>query len=456
MDMTKEALRQTCKDKKLYTTPSYNDKLYLHYRGFRRIENLEEYTALRVIWLEGNGLTKIEGLEHQTEMRTLYLQENLIEKIENVSHLTHLDSLNLAQNNIKRVEGISMLPKLQNLHLKNNHLKTADDLRHCVDCPALTTLDIQSNKIAEPDGLLDVLASMRTLRVLYLQGNEVVKKIKHYRKAVTWHCKNLRYLDDRPVFPEDRLRVEAWGRVFYEQGGTAAEALEAERAEVKRQQDEKRARELSNSAAFDAMVRRAHEKARLKRAASARASGMGGGAEDGNVGAALLQAAESNLNIFSGEAIVPSVEGKATRRAREQRWARIIDGEGGGTGEADADADAVFGGGEQEDELEEETEEERRLYELCRTVGNPQAAATAQAEEERQARRRREAAAPAAKAPVPTQVAAPPPPPAQAQQPPAPPPVSTGAPGSKAVVDVGVDVAVPKTVAGFTDMEELD
>lgn len=118
MDMTKDALREICKNCSLYRTPGLNDKLYLHYKvgwvvssvsaagggrfallraarrpdsdagasaqGFSRIENLDEYTGLKVVWLEGNGLTRIEGLEQQKELRILYLQENLIEKIENL------------------------------------------------------------------------------------------------------------------------------------------------------------------------------------------------------------------------------------------------------------------------------------------------------------------------------------------------------------------------------------
>lgn len=114
MEMTQSVLRDLCKQCSLYRTPSLNDKLYLHYKvgrgfraanppsplaprrprptrapaavrqGFHRIVNLEEYTGLKVIWLEGNGLTRIEGLERQTELRVLYLHENLIEKLENL------------------------------------------------------------------------------------------------------------------------------------------------------------------------------------------------------------------------------------------------------------------------------------------------------------------------------------------------------------------------------------
>ena len=188
--VTKAELRKQCKERSLYGTPSCNDKLYLHYKGYRRIENLDEYTALKVVWLEGNGFQKIEGLEHQLQLRTLYLQENLIEKIENLSHLVQLDSVNLAQNNIRRIENLGNLNQLQSLHLKNNHLKTADDIRLVLNCPSLTTLDLQHNKITDVD-VLDVVAQMPNLRVLYLQGNDVVKQIKHYRKTVISRCKQV-------------------------------------------------------------------------------------------------------------------------------------------------------------------------------------------------------------------------------------------------------------------------
>lgn len=87
MDMTPKLLKDYCKKDGLYSTPHLNDRLYLHYKGFRAVTNLEPYTGLKVLWLEGNGLSAISGLGAQTEMRTLYLQENLLERIENLEHM---------------------------------------------------------------------------------------------------------------------------------------------------------------------------------------------------------------------------------------------------------------------------------------------------------------------------------------------------------------------------------
>lgn len=68
---------------------------------------------------------------------------------------------------------------------------------------------MQRNKIADP-AILDILAQLPSLKVLYLKGNPVVSKIKPYRKTLISKLKNLTYLDDRPVFADERALAEAW------------------------------------------------------------------------------------------------------------------------------------------------------------------------------------------------------------------------------------------------------
>lgn len=53
---------------------------------------------------------------------------------------------------------------------------------------------------------------MPKLKVLYLLNNSCIKKIKNYRKNVISDLPSLLYLDDRPVFEDDRRNAEAFTR----------------------------------------------------------------------------------------------------------------------------------------------------------------------------------------------------------------------------------------------------
>ncbi|KAK2847061.1 hypothetical protein Q5P01_010060 [Channa striata] len=238
--MTKKFLKDHCKQNKLYSTPWLNDTLYLHFKGFSTIENLEDYTGLKCLWLESNGLQRIENLDAQTGLRCLFLQQNLIYKLENLEHLKKLCTLNVSNNYINIIENISCLPELSTLQIAHNKLETVEDIKHLSHCLAIS--------------IIPVLEAMPELRVLYLMGNKVVKKIPNYRKTMIVRLKQLTFLDDHPVFPKDRACAEAW----------AVGGLEGERKERELWETRER-RKIQESLDGLSMIRkRAQERRELR------------------------------------------------------------------------------------------------------------------------------------------------------------------------------------------------
>lgn len=70
-EITVQLIQELCKQHQLYQTPYLNDKLFLHFKGFREIKNLVLYTELKALWLEGNLIERIENLDYLTKMRCL-------------------------------------------------------------------------------------------------------------------------------------------------------------------------------------------------------------------------------------------------------------------------------------------------------------------------------------------------------------------------------------------------
>eukprot|EP00993_Chasmostoma_nieuportense_P001517 NODE_2392_length_1189_cov_37.731638_g2278_i0.p1 GENE.NODE_2392_length_1189_cov_37.731638_g2278_i0~~NODE_2392_length_1189_cov_37.731638_g2278_i0.p1 ORF type:complete len:348 (-),score=86.42 NODE_2392_length_1189_cov_37.731638_g2278_i0:91-1134(-) len=244
--MDAAAILSICKAKDrdgMYRTPELNDKLYLHFKGFTTIGGLEHYTAVRVLWLEGNAISKIENLDHQSELRTLYLHQNCLYELDNLAPLQQLDSLNVSENFISTLTNLACLPKLQTLLMKDNRLRTYADVAHLLDCPFIRVLDLSNNQLEDPE-IMFVFAQMPELTILKLEGNPVIKKIPHYRKATIASIPKLRHLDDRPVFDDERRLCMAWAR-----GGLEAER--EERALMRTEEEDKR---VANWKAFDEMI----------------------------------------------------------------------------------------------------------------------------------------------------------------------------------------------------------
>ncbi|XP_061643953.1 titin homolog [Phyllopteryx taeniolatus] len=255
--MTKEFLKDHCKQNRLYSTPCLNDTLYLHFKGFSTIENLEEYTGLKCLWLESNGLQRIQNLDAQVNLRCLFLQQNLIHKLENLAPMQKLCSLNVSNNYINTIENISCLSQLSTLQIAHNKLEVVHDIQHLSDCMALTVLDLSHNLLHEP-GIVPILEAMPELRVLNLMGNKVVSKIPNYRKTLIVRLRQLTFLDDRPVFPRDRACAEAWAL-----GGLEFERKEREQWD---NQDRKKIQESLDALAL--IKKKAQRRLRLKEEAA--------------------------------------------------------------------------------------------------------------------------------------------------------------------------------------------
>jgi ribosomal protein L14E/L6E/L27E len=228
----------SCIENDGFETPELNDKLYLHFSGYQRIENLTKYHNLKAIFLESNAIKAIENLDHLVDLRCLYLQQNLISRIDNLASLQNLCILDLSGNMIETIENLSQLPRLATLNMSKNALKTAESIQHLLDCKSITTLDLSDNDLPgdESNSVIKILAGMQKLCTLYLKGNALVKETKHYRKTVLTTIPALGYLDDRPIFEVERVAVDAWAAGGFEAERHARQEFERKQKESSRAQ----------------------------------------------------------------------------------------------------------------------------------------------------------------------------------------------------------------------------
>lgn len=236
--LTPELLKQVCKQNGGYAQPTLNDQLYLQCKGFIKIENLEPYTQLKVLWLEQNAITDIEGLDALTKLVSLFLQNNTIRRMTNMTALANLRILNLSHNYISKIEGLAEgCPLLESLQISHNIIPSLAACEELWGLPELSSVDLSFNKLERQEGQDDLcivafFKQMPSVSVVYLQGNPLSHGMKFYRKNMIVHLPQLTYLDERPVFPDERRTTEAWAR-----GGDSAETDERSKIRAEKKEE---------------------------------------------------------------------------------------------------------------------------------------------------------------------------------------------------------------------------
>ena len=180
--LTEKYLIELCNENEQYSTPKYNDYLYLHYKGLRKIEALDNYVNLNSLWLENNSIRQISGISHLEKLTMLYLQHNHIERIDGISTLVNLVTLNLSYNSITVIENLSGCTSLETLDLSNNMIIDYKDCRGLEECKSLTSVNLSENKIEYDDRLLDFFFQFQNFIYFNFEKNPARSKIHMYRK----------------------------------------------------------------------------------------------------------------------------------------------------------------------------------------------------------------------------------------------------------------------------------
>ena len=248
-----DEIKLNCLENNGYETPELNDKLYLHFRGFKKIENLNLYVGCKSIWLDSNGFEKIENLSALVELRCLYLAKNLITKIEGLEKLINLTILDLSNNRISIIENLSCCPSLQTVNLSHNSLSSIESIAHFKECVSITNIDLTNNRLSADEGFFELISSFPSVVTLSLNGNDITR-LPSFRKKLIASMPKLGYLD-RPIDEQEKLFATA-----YIAGGAEAEA--DARQQWKDQQALKRVNEMNEFKAWQAEQQKIREKAK--------------------------------------------------------------------------------------------------------------------------------------------------------------------------------------------------
>lgn len=124
-----------------------------------------------------------------------------------------------------------------------------------LECPTIETLDIQKNFLDDPVIIDEVFVKMPNLSVFIAKGNEFIRKKSQYKMYMIDKCPELGYLEDKPVFPDDRRIAEAYFRSYHAYDREHAQkAITKEREQIRDEAKEKREK---GAAKFQEMIKKA-------------------------------------------------------------------------------------------------------------------------------------------------------------------------------------------------------
>lgn len=154
-------------------------KLYLNFNRIREIIGLDNLSDLRSLYLQGNRISNISGLKNLKNLEYIYLNNNEISEIAGINYNTNLKMIQLFDNKISKIKGLKKTRYLEVLNLRNNDIYEISGLTSLEN---LKRLDLSNNQINEIKGL-ENLTKLEFLDLSYNKINEVkgLEKLKKLR-----------------------------------------------------------------------------------------------------------------------------------------------------------------------------------------------------------------------------------------------------------------------------------
>jgi len=121
---------------------------------------------------------------------------------------------------------------LKTLDVSHNFIVDIQDCEQVIELPSLTNFDLRENQIDTHNEIVPFFTRMQQVTCLYLAGNPCIRLISNYRRQLTVKMPNLYYLDEKPIFEDDRLCAEAFIK-----GGREEEVRVKNELELKKREE---------------------------------------------------------------------------------------------------------------------------------------------------------------------------------------------------------------------------